>query len=156
MENYYLAFEDGQIFHCPAMKKQIHCAKPDALTDSLENTLILPLEEEHTDLGRALVAALWFEHPVKVVVEQWEKQEKYGHAVRRNTYRASVYRCHIVGPVFLEALLEARAKDQERDMVSAWEIHILEEMEPLEVSQARLANRSEFQEYHLDHPFLHT
>lgn len=155
MENFYLAFSDGQIFHCPAMTKRTDDTAPSLLPNTSGGAMILPLEEEHTDLGRALVDALWFSHPVKVVVEQRSEQERSSNAVRRNTYQARVHRCHIVGPVFQQALLEVRAENQDRDMASAWEIHLLEETETIEVSRAKQAGRSKVPELHLDHPLFH-
>jgi hypothetical protein len=130
----YITFKDGTCFCCPT------------LTRTGENCCALALEEEHTDLGRALVDALWFFHPVQVTLI--EEQE-------RKDWKAEVYRCHIAGPLFRKKLLEVRSLDPKRDMASAWEIHLLETAPKAELLGAKDPDRAAEPEWHLDHPGLH-
>jgi hypothetical protein len=134
MMDTYISFEDGQIFHCPS------------LTEISEGRFVMALEEEHTDLGRALVEALWFSHPVRLT---WVEENE------RRDLKAEVYRCHIAGPVFRKKLLEIRAGNPERDMASAWELHIKGQAEKTDLEAAKEAERAAQPEWHLDHPGLH-
>ena len=141
METFYLAFADGTVFVCPPLTKRREDSQASSEKQSC-GIVVLPLEEEHTSLGRALVDALWFARPVKIMAGQ-------------KTFWAKVYRCHIAGPVFKEMLWEVRAENPRRDMASAWELHLLKETEPMDVSQAKEVERSFFRELHLDHPVFH-
>jgi hypothetical protein len=134
MTEAYITFENGMCFRCST------------LTRIKENICALALEEEHTDLGRALVDALWFSHPIYLT---WIGEQ--GH----KDWKAEVYRCHIAGPLFKKKLLEVRSRDPERDMASAWEIHLLESVGNMEISEARDPDRAKAPERHLDHPTLH-
>jgi hypothetical protein len=134
MKEAYMTFENGSCFRCLA------------LTQIKENVFALALEEEHTDLGRALVDALWFSHPVQLT---WIDEQG------RKDWKAEVYRCHIAGPLFQAKLLEVRSQDPKRDMASAWEIHLLEPAGSIGISEAREPDRAKEPERHLDHPSLH-
>lgn len=135
----YIRFADGKTVLFPSL------SSPDG------QILALALEEEHTEAGRALLDALWFSHPVCVILDDGN---------RIQGYRMEVYRCHIAGPLFLKKLLEVRMEDPEKDMASAWELHFLEEEELTKEKRAALlgaapADRAEIPEWHLDHPALH-
>ena len=79
-----------------------------------EKRLLYGLPKEYSRLGTTLVDAIWFCHPVKLLLV-WE-QELYWS-------EADVYKCHIAGPLFTDNLLRIRAKDPEGDIASSWELH---------------------------------
>lgn len=132
----YLRFSGNRLFVCPS------------LTRTGEKGLVLALEEEHTDLGRALIEALWFERQAEVILEAGK--EKAAASIW-------VYRCHIAGPLFQEKLLETRREDPEKDMASAWELYVTGEADVsvCDLTEAREPERAREPEWHLDHPELH-
>lgn len=130
----YVRFAGGKTFLFPTL------ASPDG------RILALALEEEHTEPGRALVDALWFSHPVCVILD--DGKERMG-------LQMEVYRCHIAGPLFLKKLLEVRAEDPEQDMASAWELRFLKEETVMEAPEAAPIEKARNPELHLDHPALH-
>lgn len=132
----YLRFSENRLFVCQS------------LTRTGEKGLVLALEEEHTDLGRELVEALWFECQAEVILEA--DKEKAAAAIW-------VYRCHIAGPLFQEKLLETRRENPEKDMASAWELYVTGEADAMscDLAEAREPGRAKKPEWHLDHPGLH-
>ena len=132
----YLRFSRNRLFVCPS------------LTRTGEKGLVLALEEEHTDLGRALIEALWFERPAEVILEAEGEKAAAG---------IWVYRCHIAGPLFQEKLLEIRWENPEKDMASAWELYVTgaADDDACDLKEAREPERAKEPEWHLDHPGLH-
>lgn len=125
----YIEFPDGDTFFCPS------------LTCLDRRILALALEEEHTDLGRELVAALWFARPVRIILE-------VDGEIRG--VEACVYRCHIAGPLFTEKLIEFRRENPGHDMASAWELHFLKNIGVEDIAAARRPDRALEPEWHLD------
>ena len=126
----YIKFADGQTFFCPSLVSLDSCI------------LALALEEEHTRLGRALVAALWFERPVQVIL--CTSQAVLG-------IELCVYRCHIAGPLFAKMLSRVREEDPNHDMASSWELRFMRNIEAGDVSEAEMSDRALEPEYHLDY-----
>ncbi|MCI8598569.1 MAG: hypothetical protein HFJ10_09010 [Lachnospiraceae bacterium] len=125
----YIRFPDSQTFFCPSL-------------DSFDGrVLALALEEEHTDFGRALVAALWFDRPVQMIL-------KTGKEIMG--MEACVYRCHIAGPLFTKKLLEIRSENPDHDMASAWELRFLKNIEVKDISEVKRPDRALEPEWHLD------
>ena len=132
----YLRFSGNRLFVCPSLMR------------TGEKGLVLALEEEHTDLGRSLIEALWFERLAEVILEA--DGEKAAAEIW-------VYRCHIAGPLFREKLLEVRRENPEKDIASAWELYVTGESyaDAIDLKKAREPERAKEPEWHLDHPGLH-
>ena len=76
--------------------------------------LLYGLPKEYSRLGTALVDAIWFDHPVKILL-----------CCGQTLYwsEATVYKCHITGPLFAAQLQRVRRRDSRGDIASSWEIH---------------------------------
>jgi hypothetical protein len=84
------------------------------LSPSGKQTFLLPIENEHTDLGRGLIRSLWFDEPVTLWI-----------AGKENTFclTACGYRCHIAGPVF-SAVYRALTPAVMTDIAAVWELAV--------------------------------
>lgn len=79
-----------------------------------DKRLLYGLPKEYSRLGTALVDAIWFDHPVKLIL-----------CCGQTLYwsEAAVYKCHIAGPLFAAQLQRVRRRDSRGDIASSWEIH---------------------------------
>ena len=127
----YIRFFGGQVYPCRA------------LTVYQERALVLALTEERTHLGSLLTDALWFDRPVSLLIRAGEQEA---------ALEASVYRCHIAGPLFAGMLSWLRAGDPEADIASAWELRPLGLAEPFSLEGLRRTEAAIEPELHLDHP----
>ena len=96
----YLVFTSGECFEA----KDIY--SPD------EKRILYGLPREYSRLGTALVDAIWFDHPAKLLLVCG--QELSWSAI-------DVYTCHIAGPLFTDNLLRIRAEEPKGDIASSWE-----------------------------------
>lgn len=96
----YIIFSSGESFEMSEIYS------PD------EKRMVYGLPQEYSRLGTALVDAIWFDHPVKLLLICG--QELYWS-------EADVYKCHIAGPLFTDNLLRIRAKESKGDIASSWE-----------------------------------
>lgn len=99
---FYLAFASGDCFYLEEMYS------PD------QKRLLYGLPKEYSKLGAALVDAIWFTHPVKVLLHCGQKLYQS---------EGTVYKCHIAGPLFSSQLQRVRSRDSKADIASSWEIH---------------------------------
>ena len=74
--------------------------------------ILYGLMREYSRLGTALVDAIWFDHPAKLLLV-------CGQELCRS--EVDVYKCHIAGPLFTDNLLRIRQKDPKGDIASSWE-----------------------------------
>ena len=98
---FYLAFASGDCFCLEEMYS------PD------QKRLLYGLPKEYSKLGAALVDAIWFAHPVKVLLRCGQKLYQS---------EGTVYKCHIAGPLFAAQLQRVRSRDSKADIASSWEI----------------------------------
>lgn len=98
---FYLAFASGDCFCLEEMYS------PD------QKRLLYGLPKEYSKLGAALVDAIWFAHPVKVLLCCGQKLYQS---------EGTVYKCHIAGPLFAAQLQRVRSRDSKADIASSWEI----------------------------------
>ena len=84
------------------------------LTSADGKTLLLGLEQERTAAGRALVRALWFDHPITL----WLPGENGWLNVT-----ARAWKCHITGPVFRTLMEQVRKRNPRGDLAVVWEIY---------------------------------
>lgn len=98
----YLVFISGECFETHEIYS------PD------EKRLLYGLLREYSRLGTALVDAIWFSHPAKLLLVCGK--ELYWSEV-------DVYKCHITGSLFTDNLLRIRKKDPKGDIASSWEFH---------------------------------
>ena len=98
---FYLAFASGDCFCLEEMYS------PD------QKRLLYGLPKEYSKLGAALVDAIWFAHPVKVLLHCGQKLYQS---------EGTVYKCHIAGPLFAAQLQRVRSRDSKADIASSWEI----------------------------------
>ena len=98
---FYLAFASGDCFCLEEMYS------PD------QKRLLYGLPKEYSKLGAALVDAIWFAHPVKVLLRCGQKLYQS---------EGTVYKCHIAGPLFASQLQRVRSRDSKADIASSWEI----------------------------------
>lgn len=84
------------------------------LTSANGKTLLLGLEQERTTAGRALVRALWFDHPITL----WLPGETGWLNVT-----ARAWKCHITGPAFRALVEQVRSRDSRADLAVAWELY---------------------------------
>lgn len=98
---FYLAFTSGDCFCLEEMYS------PD------QKRLLYGLPKEYSKLGAALVDAIWFAHPVKVLLRCGQKLYQS---------EGTVYKCHIAGPLFSSQLQRVRSRDSKADIASSWEI----------------------------------
>lgn len=103
-----LRFPDGREYECPGL-----CLYGD-------RGMSLPVFDEHSDLGRALIDALWFSRPVELCLKAEGEEESRQIPV-------CVYRCHIAGELYKKRFLEAKAEQRNKDMESVWELRVLAE-----------------------------
>ena len=87
-----------------------------SLTSPDGRILALALEEEHSDLGRALVGALWFGDGGPVVLRLEDGTETVELEV-------SVCRCHLAGPLFTQKYLELQAANPQAVLASVWVLY---------------------------------
>lgn len=78
-----------------------------------QKRILYGLPKEYSRLGTALVDAIWFSKPVKLLLVCGQKV---------CWSDGTVYKCHITGPLFAEHLQRIRSKDSGADMASSWEI----------------------------------
>lgn len=97
----YLLFSNGDCFHIQ------RAYSPD------QKRILYGLQREYSKLGVSLVDAIWFSHPVKILLVS--EQDVYWS-------EAEVYKCHIAGPLFTENLLRIREQDPRGDIAASWEI----------------------------------
>lgn len=97
----YLLFSNGDCFHIQG------AYSPD------QKRILYGLQREYSELGVSLVDAIWFSHPMKILLVS--EQDVYWS-------EADVYKCHIAGPLFMENLLRIREQDPRGDIASSWEL----------------------------------
>ena len=99
----YLVFSSGESYSIQGLYS------PD------QKKILYGLPKEYSKLGTALVDAIWFCHPVKLLLICGQK-----------VYwsEADVYKCHIAGPWFTDNLLRIREKNPRGDIASSWELHV--------------------------------
>ena len=97
----YLIFSSGDSFEISEIYS------PD------KKRILYGLHKEYSRLGVAFVDAIWFGHPVKLLLVCG--QELFWS-------EADVYKCHIAGPLFTDNLLRIRAKNPKGDIASSWEL----------------------------------
>lgn len=78
-----------------------------------QKRILYGLPKEYSKLGTALVEAIWFAKPVKLLLVCGQKV---------CWSEGTVYKCHIAGPLFAAHLQRIRSKDSGADMASSWEI----------------------------------
>lgn len=98
---FYLLFSSGDCFRLGEIYS------PD------QKRLLYGLPGEYSKLGTALVDAIWFAHPVKVLL---------GCGQKLYQSEGTVYKCHIAGPLFAGQLQRVRSRDSKADIASSWEI----------------------------------
>ena len=110
-------------------------------------SLVLPLENEHSQLGRGLVQALWFQQEVQLWLP--------GDGVQ-TLLTLVLWRCHIAGPLFAAVLNRARAADPAADPTAVWELYpVRAEATALLAPDPQAVVTDVPTQHHLDHISLH-
>lgn len=122
------------------------CRVPEMTMDP-DGSFLLPLENEHSQLGRGLVQALWFQREVQLWLP--------GDGIQ-TLLTLAPWRCHIAGPLFAEVLTRARQADPAADPTAVWELYpIREEQTPLPAPVPQTIVTDLPAQHHLDHCSMH-
>ena len=154
-KKFELSREIRSLLDCPNCRKLLTvpqekgtdftCSVPELTCE--DGSLILGLENEHSELGRGLVRALWFGQDVRLWLV---------HGETRLILSLTPWRCHIAGPLFTRILCRARQAEPEADYTAVWELYPqrAEQSDTLppapQAIQITVADQ-----HHLDHRSLH-
>lgn len=78
-----------------------------------DESILLPLEQERTEAGEAMVNALWFEKEVHLYLSL---------AQRRLCLSLRPYRCYAAGALFSQTLTQLRKENSRADIAILWEL----------------------------------
>jgi len=132
----------GAVMALPGEGGTSYAFKPEGAVLSDAGNLLVPIHSEATPVGKGFVRAMWFEKEVSL----WLKGQVF--ALRP-------YRCHIVGEVFSEMYLAAKARDSSAEVAAVWELIPEGCAEAADAVPApETLHLSAAPEYHLDHPSL--
>lgn len=116
--------------------------EPASVRTPATRALYLALAEDRSDLGAALVGALWFSGPLTVSVTT-----AAGAVVAMHV---AAWRCHIAGEPFARVLAHVRRDDAAADVASVWELLVLDAHEVPALPEAAGPTRAPRAELHLD------
>ena len=122
------------------------CRVPE-LAPEPNGSLVLTLENEHSQLGRGLVQALWFQQEVQL----WLPGDG-----TQTLLTLAPWRCHIAGPLFASVLNRVRAADPAADPTAVWELYpVHAETTPLHAPDPQAVVFDVPTQHYLDHISLH-
>ena len=110
-----------------------------------DGSLVLPIQNEHSQLGKGLVEALWFERSLRLWLPECGR-----------VLTLAPWRCHIAGPLFTRVLVRAREADAAADPTAVWELYPIRDEEATEPAPVPQKLKYDLPtQHHLDHVSLH-